>query len=97
MVFVNLEALACATAVVASDVGGIPEVVNDGITGSLVHYDADDPAGYQARLAKAVNELAADPARAERYGRAGRQRCIEEFSWAHVAELALDIYRKECV
>ncbi len=93
---VNLEAMACATAVVASDVGGIPEVIADGITGLLVRYDADDPAGYQTGLAKAVNELVADPARAERYGRAGRQRCIEEFSWAHVAEQTLDIYRKVC-
>ncbi|WAC92862.1 glycogen synthase [Mycobacterium sp. Aquia_213] len=93
---VNLEAMACATAVVASDVGGIPEVVVDGVTGSLVHYDADDGSGYQARLAEAVNELVADPAKAERYGRAGRQRCIEEFSWAHVAEQTLEIYRKVC-
>ena len=93
---VNLEAMACATAVVASDVGGIPEVVADGVTGSLVHYDADDPVGYQARLAEAVNELIADPKRAERYGRAGRQRCIEEFSWAQVAEQTLEIYRKVC-
>ena len=93
---VNLEAMACATAVVASDVGGIPEVIADGITGLLVRYDADDPAGYQTGLAKAVNELVADPARAERYGRAGRQRCIEEFSWAHVAEQTLGIYRKVC-
>ncbi|MCV7075363.1 glycogen synthase [Mycobacterium szulgai] len=93
---VNLEAMACATAVVASDVGGIPEVVADGITGSLVHYDPADPAGYQARLADAVNALLADPARAQRYGHAGRQRCIEEFSWAHVAEQTLDIYRKVC-
>jgi alpha-maltose-1-phosphate synthase len=94
---VNLEAMACATAVVASDVGGIPEVVVDGVTGSLVHYDADDPTGYQARLAEAVNKLVADPAKAERYGRAGRQRCIEEFSWAQVAEQTLEIYRKVCV
>jgi starch synthase len=93
---VNLEAMACATAVVASDVGGIPEVIADGITGLLVRYDADDPAGYQTGLAKAVNELVADPARAERYGRAGRRRCIEEFSWAHVAEQTLGIYRKVC-
>lgn len=91
---VNLEAMACGTAVVASDVGGIPEVVVDGVTGSLVHYDADDPVGYRTRLANAVNELVADPAKAERYGRAGRQRCIEEFSWAHVAEQTLEIYRK---
>jgi starch synthase len=93
---VNLEAMACATAVVASDVGGIPEVIADGITGLLVRYDADDPAGYQTGLAEAVNELVADPARAKRYGRAGRRRCIEEFSWAHVAEQTLGIYRKVC-
>ena len=93
---VNLEAMACATAVVASDVGGIPEVVADGITGSLVPYDADDPAGYQTRLADAVNALVADPEKAARYGQAGRLRCIEEFSWAHVAEQTLEIYRKVC-
>jgi alpha-maltose-1-phosphate synthase len=93
---VNLEAMACGTAVVASDVGGIPEVVVDGTTGTLVHYDPDDADGYQAGLARAVNELVADPAKAERYGRAGRQRCIEEFSWAHVAEQTLEIYRKVC-
>ncbi len=91
---VNLEAMACTTAVVASDVGGIPEVVVDGVTGSLVHYDADDPIGFQARLADAVNELVADTDKAKRYGEAGRQRCIEEFSWVHVAEQTLDIYRK---
>jgi starch synthase len=93
---VNLEAMACATAVVASDVGGIPEVVADGITGSLVHYDPDDPAGYQDRLAGAVNSLIAEPGKAERYGQAGRQRCIKEFSWAHIAEQTLEIYRKVC-
>ncbi|MBY0441526.1 MAG: glycogen synthase [Mycobacteriaceae bacterium] len=91
---VNLEAMACSTAIVASDVGGIPEVVADGITGSLVHYTADDPAGYEARLVEAVNALVADPQRAQRYGHAGRRRCIEEFSWARVAEQTLDIYRK---
>ncbi|MEY8015123.1 glycogen synthase [Mycobacterium servetii] len=93
---VNLEAMACGTAVVASDVGGIPEVVADGVTGSLVHYDPDDACGYQAGLAEAVNELIADPGKAERYGRAGRQRCIEEFSWAHAADQTLDVYRKVC-
>ncbi|MDT5412981.1 MAG: alpha-maltose-phosphate synthase [Mycobacterium sp.] len=93
---VNLEAMACGTAVVASDVGGIPEVVDDGVTGSLVHYDADDSAGYQATLAKAVNALISDPERAERYGRAGRQRCIAEFSWAQIAQQTLEIYQKVC-
>ena len=93
---VNLEAMACATAVVASDVGGIPEVVADGVTGSLVHYDADYAEAYEARLAEAVNALVADPDKAKRYGEAGRQRCIEEFSWAHVAEQTLEIYRQVC-
>jgi len=93
---VNLEAMACSTAVVASDVGGIPEVVDHGLTGSLVHYDPDDSAGYQSRIAEAVNALIADPERAERYGKAGRQRCIAEFSWAQIAQQTLEIYRKVC-
>jgi starch synthase len=93
---VNLEAMACATAVVASDVGGIPEVVADGVTGSLVHYDADYPEAYETRLAEAVNVLVGDPAKADQYGHAGRQRCIDEFSWAQIAEQTLDIYRKVC-
>lgn len=91
---VNLEAMACSTAVVASDVGGIPEVVADGDTGLLVHYDADDAAGFEARLAQSVNALVSDPERAQRFGTAGRQRCIDEFSWAHIAEETLEIYRK---
>jgi alpha-maltose-1-phosphate synthase len=91
---VNLEAMACSTAVVASDVGGIPEVVADGRTGLLVHYDPADTAAFEARLAEAVNALVADPARAQQYGSAGRERCIEEFSWAHIAEQTVEIYRK---
>ena len=91
---VNLEAMACATAVVASDGGGIPEVVADGVTGALVHYDADDPRGFEAGLAAAVNALVADSDRAAAYGQTGRQRCIDEFSWAHIAEQTLDVYRK---
>jgi alpha-maltose-1-phosphate synthase len=93
---VNLEAMACGTAVVASDVGGIPEVVDDGVTGSLVHYSADDATGYRTRIARAVNALIADPERAERYGQAGRQRCIAEFSWAQIAQQTLEIYQKVC-
>jgi starch synthase len=91
---VNLEAMACATAVVASDVGGIPEVVADRQTGLLVHYDASDPAFFEHRLAEAVNSLVAEPETAAQYGQAGRQRCIQEFSWAHIAEQTLEIYRK---
>jgi starch synthase len=61
-----------------------------------VHYDPADPAGYEVGLAEAVNALVDDPEKAKRYGRAGRQRCIDEFSWAHIAEQTLDIYRKVC-
>jgi alpha-maltose-1-phosphate synthase len=91
---VNLEAMACATAVVASDVGGIPEVVTCGETGLLVHYDAGDPSGFEVQLADAVNTLLADPEKAHRFGKAGRQRCIDEFSWSRIAEQTLEIYRK---
>ena len=62
--------------------------------GLLVHYDAGDPAFFERRLAEAVNSLVADPERARQYGQAGRQRCIQEFSWAHIAEQTLEIYRK---
>lgn len=91
---VNLEAMACGTAVVASDVGGIPEVVDDGATGTLVHHDPNDPRGFESDLAEAVNALVQDPAKAARFGAAGRQRCIDEFSWARIAEQTLEIYRK---
>lgn len=91
---VNLEAMACETAVVASDVGGIPEVVDDGVTGILVHYDATDPIAFEADLAAAVNTLIHDTAKARAYGVAGRQRCIDEFSWARIAEQTCEIYRR---
>ncbi|AFM18632.1 glycogen synthase [Mycolicibacterium chubuense NBB4] len=91
---VNLEAMACGTAVVASDVGGIPEVVADEQTGLLVHYNASDSGAFERELAAAVNALVGEPERASRYGSAGRQRCIDEFSWAQIAEQTLEIYRK---
>jgi alpha-maltose-1-phosphate synthase len=89
---VNLEAMACGTAVVASDVGGIPEVVNHGRTGLLVHYDEGEPAAFRAGLAAAINELVADPVRADTMGRAGRDRAVAEFSWATVAEQTMTVY-----
>lgn len=90
---VNLEAMACETAVVASRVGGIPEVVADGDTGLLVDYTPDDPAGFEERFAAAVNRLAADPAEAERFGVAGRRRAVDEFGWDAVAEKTVELYR----
>jgi alpha-maltose-1-phosphate synthase len=90
---VNLEAMACGTAVVASDVGGIPEVVDDGVTGRLVHYDAADEPAFRMGLAEVVNEVLADPERARRMGAAGRTRAEQEFSWAGVAEQTVEVYR----
>jgi starch synthase len=89
---VNLEAMACGTAVVASRVGGIPEVVVDGETGLLVDYTPDDEAGFESRFAAAVNQLAGDGARAEAMGRAGRERSVAEFSWARIAEETRELY-----
>jgi starch synthase len=93
---VNLEAMACETAVVASDVGGIPEVVVDGETGVLVHYDEDDPAAFERDLAAAVNDLVADPARAVSMGKAGRERALRAFGWDAIAARTLEIYTKLC-
>jgi starch synthase len=83
---VNLEAMACGTAVVASSVGGIPEVVADGQTGLLA------PPGDEVALAAAINALVTDPERAAALGRAGRDRAIGEFSWAEIAAQTARLY-----
>jgi alpha-maltose-1-phosphate synthase len=101
MGIVNLEAMACETAVVATATGGIPEVVADGSTGLLVPIEqvSDgtgtpvDPDRFVADLASALNELVADPARAQAMGKAGRQRAVENFSWAAVAARTLEVYQ----
>jgi alpha-maltose-1-phosphate synthase len=85
---VNLEAMACGTAVVASKVGGIPEVVADGETGLLV--PPDDPEA----LAEALNALARDPERANAMGEAGRQRAISEFDWGSIAVQTAKLYHE---
>ncbi|MDV8008885.1 glycogen synthase [Rhodococcus sp. IEGM 1318] len=89
---VNLEAMACETAVVASDVGGIPEVVADGVTGRLVHYNAYEPNAFEESLAATVNAVVADREGAEAMGRAGRIRAIDEFSWAEIAKQTIEVY-----
>ncbi len=90
---VNLEAAACATAVVASDVGGIPEVVADGQTGLLVHYDSADPRAFEAGLATRLSELLADPQRAIAMGAAGRERAVKDFGWPAIAVQTAGVYR----
>jgi alpha-maltose-1-phosphate synthase len=85
---VNLEAMACGAAVVASRVGGIPEVVADGETGLLV--PPDDP---QA-LAAGLNELLRDGGRAAAMGKAGRERAAAEFSWATIAAQTAALYHE---
>ena len=97
---INLEAMACETAVVASAVGGIKEVVVDGETGFLVPleqmkespFEAKDPERFARDLAERVNELMRDPQLRERFGRAGRKRVEEHFSWNAVAEKTKRLY-----
>lgn len=89
---VNLEAMGCETAVLASRVGGIPEVVSHQETGILVDYTPDHPR-FEADLTAAIYELMADPARLERYGKAGRVRAETHFGWDAVAQQTIALYR----
>lgn len=89
---VNLEAMGCETAVLASRVGGIPEVVSHQETGILVDYTPDH-SRFEADLSAAISELMADPARLEKYGKAGRVRAETHFGWDAVAEQTISLYR----
>ncbi|MBA2324578.1 MAG: glycogen synthase [Pseudonocardiales bacterium] len=89
---VNLEAMGCQTAVVASDVGGIPDVVVDGLTGLLVPYLDSDPRGFEDGLAMRVNELLGNPARAHAMGLAGRERAMREYGWDAIAARTVAVY-----
>ena len=99
---INLEAAACQTPVVASAVGGIPEVVVDGETGLLVPVDlrADDPMSpidpdrFELNLAGAINALMSDAASREVMGLAGRRRAVEHFSWGAIARQTVDLYQE---
>jgi starch synthase len=101
MGIVNLEAMACETAVVATATGGIPEVVADGDTGLLVTIEqVPDGTGtplypdkFVADLAATMTRLIVDPARAGQMGLAGRRRAVSQFSWSRIAEDTMAVYR----
>lgn len=98
---VNLEAMACGAAVVASATGGIPEVVCHGVTGLLVELEQAtdgtgtplDPEKFVSEFAAALTEVASDPERARVMGQAGRLRAEEHFSWGAMTESTLEVYR----
>ena len=89
---VNLEAMACETAVLATRVGGIPEVVADGSTGKLVDYSGDG-ATLESDLSTAIIQLMKEPALLKQYGEAGRKRAAAEFGWPAVARATLALYQ----
>jgi glycogen synthase len=95
---INLEAMACATAVVASAVGGIPEIVVPEETGVLVPFAAQadgepaDPARYARDLAAALDRLLGDPTLCRRMGEAGRARVLRQFTWSAIARRVVDLY-----
>jgi len=89
---VILEAMACETAVVASRVGGIPEIVVEGETGFLVDYAPDAMDAFTSALAERIDQLLGDTALAAKMGRAGRRRVIEHFGWPAIAARTVELY-----
>ncbi len=90
---VNLEAMGCETAVLASRVGGIPEVVSHGETGELIDYSADHTK-FESDLSKAISRLMTEPDLLSKYGQAGRTRASNEFGWETIATATIALYRK---
>jgi starch synthase len=89
---VNLEAMACETAVVGSNVGGIPEIVVDGETGYLIDFDPEHVESFTTALATRIDELLSDPTLATKMGKAGRQRVLRQFGWPAIAARTVELY-----
>ena len=97
---INLEAMACEAPVVASSTGGIKEVVVDDVTGYLVPFHQDpingfptEPDRFARDLAAKLNDLLSDQEKCVRFGKAGRRRVEETFSWTTIAKQTIDLYR----
>ncbi len=90
---VNLEAMGCETAVLASRVGGIPEVVSHEKTGELVDYTENDIPAFERSITEAISRLMSQPELLTHYGKAGRERAISEFGWDAVAATTLSLYQ----
>ena len=98
---INLEAMACNTAVVGSKLGGIAEVVVDGVTGLLIDanisptmpHDPMDPKAFSTAMAEGINRLIRDPDLCKKMGAAGRKRVLDNYSWRSIAETTLALYK----
>jgi glycosyltransferase involved in cell wall biosynthesis len=99
---INLEAMACETPVVASNVGGMKEIIVPGKTGLLVDleqqrespFEASDPANFAQDLAAGINELMRDDSTREKMAKAGRERVLSTFSWDEIAKETLALYER---